>query len=659
MANTFVNKGAMSPSAFLGDGVGSGFFERLLQEKGAILDGVVDDSEAFQAALDAVPNTRIFECMIPRWCNSIKINSGITIDASKIYLDFGGAKLDATGMTSGTAITMTGTGTPEGNQSYGQQLGGINRMKLLGPGRTTSVDGMLMTGSSDDVSIVGSARTLIQNSKIRYFRKGVTLYHRAYLSTFFNCEIGSSRLAIYSKAGGKDAYENVGFTRCTIGNSDMNVYVEDGYLHFVNCSIDYAEFVQMAVRSGMLSLLDCHVEFSIKMAQYGVATNTNNAIYNGVAPLCAIDMSPGQTSSTLCTDLGLTNTSNTTSQSFAAFRMIGGHMALTAARAGATNSLRVIVNNAGNGQVYFGGKMRCNFGSNVPSSGYFCHTLSAADATGNFSGNFNWEPGAWFNTTDDIVNMMHETPAHLTGTLDHGFSISPAHNMFGSSGFGPWQTTGLTSFESTAGLMDDLCILEDSNASTAITIPANKLTGTAGSAAFDTTFAHSGTRSLKLTKVGAALATYPLKFGFTFARNPSTNSRPMLRLALGKPSTGAPATGSVTIAMKFIKPEYKYLSSGEIRTNPTNGATMLSGGSYATAADGQAPHNTTGIKGKSGSLYIDVATIPSGGWVYCQLNSDPDYSYIPAWATHIQVEIDMKNCDPGQINLDQLDLQYM
>ena len=644
-----------SPTIYIPSG--HGFFEKRLSIAGASLNGSSDDSSAFQSALNAIPSGKFRECHIPRGVDSIKINSGITIDASRTNLDFGGCLLDASGMTSGVAVTVTGTGTQSGDQSYGQCMSGINRMRLLGPGRYTNVDGILMTGSAN-TPIVGSARTMVSNSWIRNFRKGVTFYHRAYLSTFFNCEIGSHLIAVYSKGGGTDAYENVGLLRCVVGNSDMNVYVEDGYLHFTNCSIDYAEFVQMAVRAGMLSLNDCHVEFAIKNGQYGLLQNANNSIYSGIAPLCAIDLAPGN-SVALRNDIDLTYTTASSGHNFAAFRMNGGHLAITPAIGTTSTPYRCIVNVAGGAQAYFGGKIRMNVMSNVPTSGYFAHTLTAYNTTGNFSGNVNYDPGCHFNTNDDIPNLMVETPSHLTGTLDRGYSISPANNMFGSSGFASYQTTGNSSFESTAGIMDDLCITEDSNASTSVTIPSNRLTGTAGSAAIDTAFANSGTRSLKLTKNAGSLATHPLKFSFTFPARPGTHSRPVFRYALGKPASGAPASGFINIAFKYIKPEFKYLSSGEIRTNPLNGASFQSGSSYATAASSAATHSSTGIKMNSGSMYIDVATIPSGGWVYGQLNSDTDVSYQPAWASHIQIDIDLKGMGPGQINLDQLDLQYM
>ncbi|HET8689426.1 MAG TPA: hypothetical protein VFM18_22675 [Methanosarcina sp.] len=650
--------GSFQPSSSIYIPSGTGFFEKLLSVNGAVLNGITDDSAAFQAALNSIPSGRIKECMIPRGVNSIKINSGLTIDASKTYLDFGGCLLDASGMTSGTAITINGSGTQSGDTSYGQQMSGINRMQLEGPGRYNGVDGILLTGGTSASPAIGSARTAIQNSKIHNFQKGITFYNRAYLSTFFNCEIGSHLIGIYSKGGGYDAYENVGFSRCTIGNSDINIYVEDGIINLSQCSVDYAEFVQMAIRAGILSLIDCHVEFSIKSGQYGIASNTNNAIYSGIAPLCAIDMAPGQ-SVALRSDLGLTSTTPSGLQNFALFRMIGGLFAPTAARSGATNAYKVIVNTVGNAQSYFGGKIRMSQGQNCPSSGYFAHTLSNYNTTGTYSGNFNWEPGSYFNSSDDFPNLMFETPSHLTGTLDHGYSIAPNMNMAGSGSFGNYQASGLQGFESSAGIMEDLTILDDSNGSTTVTIPANKLTGIAGSAALDSTFSNAGSKSLKFMKNSTALATYPLKFAFTYHTRPNTQSRPLIRFAVGKPATGYPATGSFNVAIKYIKPEMKVLSSGEIRLQPTNGATYLAGTTLASSADAQAIHCTTGVKGKTASLYVDVSTIPVGGWIYCQLNTDPDFSYQPGWASHFQLEFDFKNMDPGQINLDQLDIQYV
>ncbi|HET8685108.1 MAG TPA: hypothetical protein VFM18_00425, partial [Methanosarcina sp.] len=308
------NNTTLSPTIFIPSGTGK--FEKALSVAGAVLDGVTDDSTAFQTALDAMPTGRISEYQLPPDISSIKFNSGITIYANKHALMARGTVFDFSGMTSGTAITIDGG---DNNNTYGQCMAELVRAHIVGPGRTSSVDGIKFTGSGTSSPNQGSARFSLRNCRVRNFRKGVTWFNRSYGTTLFNCEVHSNGVGYHVRGGAYDAYENQGVVRGGVFNNDINIYMEDGMLTLFGTSVDYAEYLQIAGRVGTLTLNDCHVEYAIRNGNYGGV----GGIYSTNAPLAAFDLAPALTSA-LRTDLDLNSTTQSGLQNWIHMRMNGG-----------------------------------------------------------------------------------------------------------------------------------------------------------------------------------------------------------------------------------------------------------------------------------------------------------------------------------------------
>ncbi|HET8687592.1 MAG TPA: hypothetical protein VFM18_13150, partial [Methanosarcina sp.] len=381
MSNTNFSKGVSQPS-FYSDGVviekdgsfrpspliyipsNSYRFERLLSIYNASLDGTTDDAVAFQNALNALPTNKVNDIRIPEGVSSIKFNSGITFNVTYAYLRGMGVMFDFSGMTSGQAWTNIGGGT---DNTYNQVMGGVERVKFYGPGRYSSVDGIISTGGSTASPNIGSARSGIYCSSVYNFRIGKIWFNRGYLTRLHDCEVHSNLLGYYSKGGAYDAYENVAAIGGAVYNNDMNIYVEDGYLTLNGTSIDYAEFVQIAIRAGFLQLDSCHIEYSIQNSNYGNA----GAIYSNNAPMCAFDMQPGGTSA-LRTDIGLTSTTASSGQNWAAIKMNGGVWAVTPPRSGSVidvDALSCHVNQAGNAQFTLTGNPKLLFNGYGTKSG--------------------------------------------------------------------------------------------------------------------------------------------------------------------------------------------------------------------------------------------------------------------------------------------------
>lgn len=622
-------------------------FSSLLYSNGAKLDGVADDSAAFQAAINALSTLTSgrISVSLPTG-KTIKLNSGLTFDIGKIYLDGKNCKLDFSGMTSGTAITLTGTAY---DKSYGGVMGGLAHLHIKGPYPINVVDGILFTGDTtpSPANPYGSARSVVKNCVVESFQFGVTFWHRAYLATLEHCEIYRNRVGVYSKGLGVDAYENVSILRGAVYNNDLNIYVEEGHVICNGTSIDYANVVQMAIRNGSLLLNECHVEYTISKATYG---QSNGAIYSGNAPLCAIDLMPGNPT-TINTGLGLAYTTPSVSPNSAYFRMSGGLWAVTAPQSTAANTGYVSHIHQGDQTVStMDKKVRMHHQNNVPTSGYMFCKLSVWNVGDpvNTAGTFDFEPAMW---NEDITHIAQQgaSGAYMTNNPQVGYSVSPLHNLAGSFGA---NYSALGGFEG-ANMMEDICILADTAAI------ADRQTGTNGSfvrSGTDGSFA-GGSGSLKITKVGAAGTAF--KIGILFPRTLYSQRRPIMRMAIKLPASGGPSAGNFNLNMKGIKPEYVTVGAlgGETIFRPVHGAEVIPGG-VATSGSGSAAFNPSLYKSTGGSAYADIAGMTAGTWYPVQIAANID-RHMPAWMTHIMLELDFTNMGAGNIILDGLDVQWM
>ena len=622
-------------------------FSSLLYSNGAKLDGVTDDSVAFQAAIDSLATltTGRISVSLPT-AKTIKLDSGLTFDIGKIHLDGKNCKLDFSGMSTGTAITLTGTAY---DKSYGGVMGGLEHLHMKGPYPTNAVDGVLFTGDNtpSPANPYGSARSVLKHCAVESFQFGVTFWHRAYLTTLEHCEIYRNRVGVYSKAGGVDAYENVALLRGAVFNNDMNIYVEDGHVVCHGTSIDYANVVQMAIRVGTLLLNECHVEYAISKATYG---QSNGAIYSGNAPLCAIDLAPGNPT-TINSGIGLTATTASPVPNSVYFRISGGLWVVTAPQVNTANSgLVTHLHMLDQSVAQADKKIRMYHQNNVPTSGYMMCKLSAWNTpnTVNTAGTFDFEPAMW---NEDITHIAQQgaSGAYMTTNPLIGYSVSPLHNLAGSFGV---NYSALGGFEG-ANIAEDMCITVDTATIT------DRQTGTNGSYARTTSDGsyNGGSGALKITKVGAAGTA--LKIGMLFPRDIMRQRRPIVRMAIKLPATGAATTGSFNVNMKGIKPEYVSVGAvgGESIFRPVNGAETIPGGA-ATSGSGVAAFNPTQYKSTGGSAYSDNTTMVIGTWYPLQIAGNID-RHLPAWMSHFELEFDLTSMGAGSIIIDAIDVQWM
>lgn len=653
---------------------GTSMFADLLWAAGAKLDGVTDDTAAWQAALDAVPvtstNSKRWHLEVPdtwpdrtqpggsRQVTSIKFNSGWTFDCSKILLNARGVRFDFSGMTVGTAITMTGRAaqaTVAGNNMAGIMFADIYGCEdTVRDGKNSTRDGVLFTGNSDPEATLkfGSGQCGLHCCMVRGFRMGVTWHHRGYLSTLYACAVYNNLVGYFSKGGGTDAYENVGIVRGSCANNDVNVFMEAGYLQALGTSLDYAQFVQVAVRSGRFALVEGFMEYAIRSARYG----TIGGIYSTAAPLTAIDLRPGNNGCTLRTDIGLNSTS-ASDPNYAEFVMRGGVWAVTIP-AGSTGLYLRTFFNIDTGASARIDAPRVLWNRLAPASGYIANrhlTYNTEDTPTNYAGNLIWTPTDW-DAGSDIPHCAHEQASTLSYMSANapGMSISPAHNVFGSSHVGLASGNGFD-LGISSQFQEDICITLDGTASGAALTnfqTGTNISFTKGAAGFN-----GSASCLEITKLTAAASGGVVGILIPIRAN---GQRPVIRGWLMKPATGG-ITGTFNINMTFVKPEFFMLGSGSSARPAFR--PLVNSAKYApnTASSGSSTGatNPTVIKFTANSAFVDAAGLTGDTWYPWQIGRQPD-SNVPHWCTHVLLEFDLTAAGgSGKLNIDALDGQWL
>ncbi|MCG8341774.1 MAG: hypothetical protein MI684_02950 [Chlorobiales bacterium] len=214
--------------------------------------GVSDTSTEMQNWIDYCETQKARGYLPP---GTYRIDSGLTVDVALSGIIANGALIDASNMTSGAAITLTGSVKPPYNQAHL----GISGFNLKGPGRTSSVDGLYYytAGGSGQ----GPAHTAAVSINIRSFRRGIDLYSRAYLLNFNNVDASDCAACVYQGSGGTDYGERISFAKCTLYNSDLAVYMnnDNSAMHFTDCSFDF-NAAQFDLDGGRIFLVNPHIE---------------------------------------------------------------------------------------------------------------------------------------------------------------------------------------------------------------------------------------------------------------------------------------------------------------------------------------------------------------------------------------------------------------
>lgn len=192
------------------------------------------------------------------------LTSGLTWDATTHSVrGLGDVRLDFTGMTSGTAITVTGQAAKGGTFAFTPEEHRMSGIKITGPDTdATTVDAISISDT------VNASHANFDHLFIYGFRDQVSLRDNTWCVDFSNCIMGHAHRRIINVEAVTNAGESYSFRRCTLYSSsnaagDATAYysttASNADTYFVACSFDYNN-IEIDHNSGILNLIGCHLE---------------------------------------------------------------------------------------------------------------------------------------------------------------------------------------------------------------------------------------------------------------------------------------------------------------------------------------------------------------------------------------------------------------
>lgn len=262
-------KSGSTPRPATTDDFAAGYaaFWSALKNNGAVLDGVANDSAALNAAFAEVAEAGVRRSIrFPSEVNTIKINSGLTYAFPQLSVDWNGIKVDASGMSSGTALTLTGqTVLPYNIGSSANELRGL---VLYGPDTDAgAVDGLKLGGAANPGDFSGHGS--ITDCLVHGFRDNLVIDDNYFIAGFRNFHsMFAHRYGLHysgdTNTGEAINFDGGGFLDCeNAGGTAIGVYVPSAAagpdLFFKGTSFSYNN-VAFDVQCGTLNLLSPHFE---------------------------------------------------------------------------------------------------------------------------------------------------------------------------------------------------------------------------------------------------------------------------------------------------------------------------------------------------------------------------------------------------------------
>lgn len=219
----------------------------------ATFDGTTNDAAGIQAALDAIVATGKRGTLVLPAGKTAKVNSGLTINSSYVFIEGNGATLDFSSQTTGTAMTWTASVDPP----YEQAANAMSRLTLKGNDRAGSVIGLKFDGPT--TGNVGVSHMSFDRLSIHAFATGISLEDRSYTLNFYGCDIYDCFRGVNQVVGGTDYGERYNFGGCVFFNCNIGCDLYSGDYNFVGCSLDYSHQL-FNINGGKVTCTGCHFE---------------------------------------------------------------------------------------------------------------------------------------------------------------------------------------------------------------------------------------------------------------------------------------------------------------------------------------------------------------------------------------------------------------
>jgi hypothetical protein len=225
---------------------------------GAKCDGMTDDSGAIQAAITAagancssdglhqMHSQSYIELPTGSTC---KIDSGLQFDAACEGIVSNGATIDATGLSSGAAITV---GSSQPQSPFGENVPPWEGLHVIGPGASSSTVGLL----------VQAGAVVFDRLNLSGFGVGVQFGGYAFLDRFEDPMIWSCSTAVnYPMGPSGIAGENITFHGGSIFGAQVGFQNDGGEISIAGMSIDGLTNAAVVNLAGAVKIYDTHIEY--------------------------------------------------------------------------------------------------------------------------------------------------------------------------------------------------------------------------------------------------------------------------------------------------------------------------------------------------------------------------------------------------------------
>ena len=260
-------------------------FMQTLVANGFVNSMSVDNSAAFQAAINAAANAGQYTVTIPSWIRAINLANSITLDIYKTSLDLNGCELHFKDLpVSSYAFVFTNSLNalvshrrmfkPIHNGAIIRRDNSGNSMR--DDSYNNTISGLLLDSANPNQPIAGFC---LQDLYFEGFRDAVYIGRSSYLLSFINCQFDRNYTGVGSRnvtAGTfADQGERIAFTQCLFSTNYEHFHTEGIYMFLQNCSLDYPSVPSTSIpaignrkqrictiaKGSKAQLQNCHVEF--------------------------------------------------------------------------------------------------------------------------------------------------------------------------------------------------------------------------------------------------------------------------------------------------------------------------------------------------------------------------------------------------------------
>jgi len=190
-----------------------------------------------------------------------KIDTKLTIDVAYVSIEGNGCKFDASGITSGEAILVTGTVNP----TYYQANVSLRNFELAGDTAQSygqsGTYGILFERGTENTG-QGPAHINCYNLNIHHFAEGRRFEDSAYIINFYGCDVWRCTTLDSVPSGFADYGERISFFggtlyQCVMGSNNLGA-TADLYYHSV--SFDAMQKIARVENGAQTMMIGCHFE---------------------------------------------------------------------------------------------------------------------------------------------------------------------------------------------------------------------------------------------------------------------------------------------------------------------------------------------------------------------------------------------------------------